>query len=97
MPKKISIPIVESELEDLEQTLLDAERHVRNYVFSQISPKVIKDIAVSIEIDDSEDLKLNCTVDIELIKGSKLNPQTITEAALEKLFEFLEKVLQIGE
>ncbi len=95
MPRRISIPIEERDLEDLEQTLLDAERHVRNYVFSQISPKLIRDIAVSIEIDDSEGLTLNCSVDIELVKKSNLNPQTISEAALEKLFEFLEKALEI--
>jgi hypothetical protein len=97
MPQRISIPIEERDLEDLEQTLLNAEQHVRNYIFSQISPKMIRDIAVSIEIDDSEGIRLNCAVDIELIKKSTLNPQTVSEAALEKLFEFLEEALEIKE
>jgi len=83
--------IADMELEQLETLFLIAERHARAYVFSQVPPKEIQDLAISIEIDTQEEVQLNCIVEIQLTEKAKTDPQKISEKTIDLLFEFIEK------
>jgi len=76
--------------------LLLAEQVARNYIFSQLPAKEIKNLSVMIDFDFENELNIDCTIDIQLIKHSKLKPQKIIDKAIEKIFETIEKELSLN-
>ncbi len=49
-----------------------------------------------IDFDFENELNIDCTIDIQLIKHSKLKPQKIIDKAIEKIFETIEKELSLN-
>jgi Protein of unknown function (DUF3194) len=95
MSHRISFPAQNISSEQIEELLFLAENVARNYVQKRIPSKEIKNFEIVIEFDNTAELSLDCTIDLELIKHSKFDPQKIIEESLEKIFEVLEKELKI--
>ncbi|MFX1296183.1 MAG: DUF3194 domain-containing protein [Promethearchaeota archaeon] len=81
--------------EQLEELLLRAENEARKYILSQIPQKEINNLEILIEFDTSNELKLNCIIDLQLVKQSKLDPKKFTDVAINKIFEIIENELEI--
>lgn len=95
MSHRISFPIQNLSSEQIEELLFLAENVARKHVQKQIPSKEIKNFDIVIEFDNTDELNLDCILDLELIKHSKFDPQKIIEEAVEKIFEVLEKELKI--
>lgn len=80
--------------EQLEDLILLAEQIARKYILSQISSKEIKNLDILIEFDTTNELKLDCIIELQLVKHSKLDPQKVTDEAVKKIFEIFEKKYQ---
>lgn len=95
MNPKIPLSIQNLSAEQLENILFLAEQVARKYISSQIPSKEIKNLEVLIEFDTTTEFKLECIIDIQLIRHSKINPQKVSDQAVQKVFEFFEKELNL--
>ena len=82
-------------VEQMEELLLSAELKGRRFIQSRIPSKEIKYLDISIEFDDSDELKLDCTIELEVVKQSKLDPGKISDEAAKKIIEFIENELKL--
>ena len=96
MNHKISFPIQNIASEELEELLFIAEQAGRKYIQTQIPSKEIKKLDILIEFDNTEEFKVECIVDLELIKHSKFDPQKISDEAAQKIFEVMEEKLKFN-
>ncbi|NVM55021.1 MAG: DUF3194 domain-containing protein [Candidatus Helarchaeota archaeon] len=89
MSDKTSFSIQNLTLEQVEELLSLAEQAGREYIQSQIPRKELKTFDILIEFN-SEDLTIDCVIDLELTKQSKLNPKKVTDEAVQKIYEVIE-------
>jgi hypothetical protein len=95
MNHKISFPIQNISSEEVEELLFIAEQAGRKYIQKQIPSKEIKKLDILIEFDNTGELKLECVVDLELVKHSKFDPQKMSDEAAQKIFEIMEEKLKV--
>ncbi|HUY01072.1 MAG TPA: DUF3194 domain-containing protein [Candidatus Deferrimicrobium sp.] len=96
MNQKFSFSIKDLSPEQLEDLLFQAEQEGRKYILSQIPSKELKTFDILIEFDTNE-RNIDCSIDIELVKHSQLDPQKITEKAAQIVFESIETFLKSDE
>ena len=80
--------------DQLEELVLLAEQKARKYILSIIPSKQIENLDILIEFDTTEELELDCTIELQLTEQSKFDPHKVTDEAIEKIFEIIEKELQ---
>ena len=93
MNHKTSFSIQNLSLDQVEEVLFLAEQTARNYIQSKIPSKELKTFDILIEFNSSE-LKIDCIIELELIKLSKLNPKKISDEAVQKIFEIIENEIK---
>lgn len=92
MTDKLSFQLNNLSIDEVEDLLFQAEQAARRYITSQVPPKELKTFDILIEFDPDQ-VSLECIIDLQLTKKSMLNPQIITEAAVQLVFETIEKIL----
>ena len=95
MGHKTSFPIQNLSLENVEDILFRAEDTARKYIQSQIPAKELKNLNILIELND-EELTIDCIIDLELVKKSTLNPQNLTDEAIQRIFSIIESEMNNG-
>lgn len=93
MSHKASFSIQNLSTEEIEELLFQAEEHARDYIQKQIPPKELKTLDIVIEYN-SDELQIECVIDLELIKRSKHDPKKVTDEAIQKIFDLIEIELQ---
>ena len=93
MNRKLSVSLKDLSLDEIEDLLLRAEKVAKTFILSQIPPKELKTYNIVIEFD-SDEIKIDCIIDIELVKHSKLNPKEITEKTVELVFKTIDTELE---
>ena len=95
MSHKTSFPIQNLSPEKVEEILFRAEETGRKCIQSQIPAKELKSFNILIELND-EELTIDCIIDLELVKKSTLNPQNVTDEAIQRIFSIIESEINNG-
>jgi AMMECR1 domain-containing protein len=93
--RRVDLGIPELTDEQIEEASQAAEDAARKHIFSQVNPKEVTDLNISVEAEGAKPVSFTVEVDLVLSPEAKgIGEKTLTQQAVQKAFEAIESYLR---